>query len=135
MSQPLYPLHDSVKSLIASEYVEFYNRHAINAPQVHLQPVAASRKNGLPIGRGPMQAVGSTHDYAIQRQESEGPPVTVRVFVPDGAAPARGWPATVYFHGGGWVIGDIDTENVVCSHICSRVGCVVVSVDYRYVAC
>jgi acetyl esterase len=37
----------------------------------------------------------------------------------------------VYFHGGGWVICDLDTHEVVCSAIAHRAGAVVVSVDYR----
>lgn len=133
MSQPPYPLHDSVASRLAPEYVDFYNKHTINQQQVHLQSVEESRKNGLPLGRGPMQKVGSTQDYAVQRQESEGPPVMVRVFTPEGKAPENGWPLAIWYHGGGWVLGDIDTENVVCTHICSRASCVVVTVHYRSV--
>ena len=37
----------------------------------------------------------------------------------------------MYFHGGGWVIGDLDTHDVVCHAIARRAGAVVVSVDYR----
>jgi acetyl esterase len=37
----------------------------------------------------------------------------------------------VYFHGGGWVIGDRDTHDVLCRQLCVASGCAVVSVDYR----
>ncbi|MEN8159131.1 MAG: alpha/beta hydrolase, partial [Myxococcota bacterium] len=40
-------------------------------------------------------------------------------------------PALVYFHGGGWVIGSIDTHDGSCRDLANRIGCVVVSVDYR----
>ncbi len=40
-------------------------------------------------------------------------------------------PALVYFHGGGWVIGDLDTHDGVCRLIASTAGCAVISVDYR----
>jgi acetyl esterase len=40
-------------------------------------------------------------------------------------------PALVYFHGGGWTIGDIDTHDVVCRNLAIGARCVVVSVDYR----
>jgi hypothetical protein len=44
--QPPYPLHDSVKGSLDPEYVKFYNEYLLNAPQVHYQPVAASRVGG-----------------------------------------------------------------------------------------
>jgi acetyl esterase len=37
----------------------------------------------------------------------------------------------VYFHGGGWVVCDLDTHDVVCTAIARRAGAVVVAVDYR----
>lgn len=135
MPQPPYPLHEPLVPLLDPEYVAFYNEHTINKQQVHLQSVGESRISGLPIGAGPMQDVGSIKDYAIDRQESEGPPVMARVFLPEGDTPKGGWPVAIYYHGGGWVLGGIGTENVVCSHMCSRARCAVVTVDYRFVSC
>jgi acetyl esterase len=40
-------------------------------------------------------------------------------------------PALVYFHGGGWVIGDLDTHDGICRLIANASGCAVISVDYR----
>ncbi|KAJ5440189.1 AB hydrolase superfamily protein [Penicillium daleae] len=132
VNQPPYPLHDSVKHLLDPEYVDFYNQHVINNQQVHLQPVAASRTSGVLIpGAGPMLEVGKTQDLTVQRQATEGPAVQVRAFTPKGEVPAGGWPVILYIHGGGWVLGNIDTENVVCSNLCVRGNCVVVTVDYR----
>jgi acetyl esterase len=39
-------------------------------------------------------------------------------------------PALVYFHGGGWTIGDLDTHDVLCRQLCAAAGVVVVAVDY-----
>jgi acetyl esterase len=40
-------------------------------------------------------------------------------------------PALVYFHGGGWVIGNLDTHDTLCRDLANAAQCVVVSVDYR----
>jgi len=40
-------------------------------------------------------------------------------------------PVLVFYHGGGWVIGDLDTHDVVCRTLANNSGCAVVSVDYR----
>lgn len=58
---------------------------------------------------------------------------------PDGEIPVRiyrprddtGLPVTVFFHGGGWVIGDLDSHDHLCRVLASKVDCVVVAVDYR----
>jgi acetyl esterase len=59
--------------------------------------------------------------------------IPVRIYWPAiGDAARRGpVPAVVYFHGGGWVICDLDTHDQTCRAITNGVGCVVVSVDYR----
>lgn len=40
-------------------------------------------------------------------------------------------PVLVYYHGGGWVIGDLDTHDTLCRQLAIESGCAVVSVDYR----
>ncbi|CAG9975116.1 unnamed protein product [Clonostachys byssicola] len=130
--QPPYPLHDSVKDLLDPEYVEFYNEYLLNAPQVHYQPVSASRVGGLliPGGTDPVP-VGATTDVQLPRRESAGPPVPVRVFIPPGTPPSSGWPVFLWYHGGGWVIGNIDSENSLCTNLCVSAKCVVITTDYR----
>ena len=55
--------------------------------------------------------------------------IPLRLYRPAGvASPA---PTLVYFHGGGWVIGDLDTHDVLCRQLADEAGCVVVAVDYR----
>ncbi|KAH8653796.1 lipase [Xylariales sp. PMI_506] len=130
--EPPYPLHESVKDLIDPEYAAFYNEYLLNAPQVHYQPVAASRVGGrlIPGGTDPIP-VGKTTDVKITRTESEGPDVPVRIFVPPGKPPAAGWPVFLWYHGGGWVLGNIDTENTLCTKLCIAANTVVITTDYR----
>jgi acetyl esterase len=40
-------------------------------------------------------------------------------------------PAVVYFHGGGWVLGDVDGYSPTCSHLANHSGYVILSVNYR----
>lgn len=54
--------------------------------------------------------------------------IPVRIYTPEGTAP---FPALVLFHGGGWVIGDLEVVDVPCRALANQAGCVVVSVDYR----
>jgi len=62
---------------------------------------------------------------SIPGPESE---LAVRVYRPEGDAPM---PALVYFHGGGWVIGSLDTHDSTCRALAKAAGVLVVSVDYR----
>ena len=100
---------------------------ALGAPGMHELPPAdvramyeSLRVPGLGDQRVP------TTDTAIDGPHGEIP---VRVYTPPtGEAP---WPVIVFFHGGGWVIGSIETHDGVCRDLAARVEAVVVSVDYR----
>ena len=54
--------------------------------------------------------------------------IPVRVYWPN---TDDGLPVLVWLHGGGWVLGSIDTHDNLCRLLCSEVGAIVVSVDYR----
>lgn len=58
-------------------------------------------------------------------------PVVLRAYRPAGAANAEKLPALVYFHGGGWTIGDLDTHDALCRQLANGARCAVLSVDYR----
>src|SRR5437867_2636922 len=57
--------------------------------------------------------------------------VPLRVYRPAGVAATTLLPGHVYFHGGGWVIGDLDTHDVLCRQLTAEAGITVASVDYR----
>ena len=57
--------------------------------------------------------------------------VPMRLYRPAGGAADAMLPGLVYFHGGGWVIGDLDTHDTLCRELANFSGCAVVAVDYR----
>jgi acetyl esterase len=71
------------------------------------------------------EAVAGVTDHLV-----DGPlgPVPVRVYRPAGPDDQ---PVVTYLHGGGWVVGDLDTHDPVCRRLANQVGAIVVSVDYR----
>lgn len=70
---------------------------------------------------------------AVRDLEARGPagPIPLRSYRPLGAPADAMLPVLVYYHGGGWVIGDLDTHDVLCRQLCNLSGCAVIAVDYR----
>ncbi len=71
-------------------------------------------------------AMAAVQDLSIP---TPGGALPVRLFRP--TAQTTPQPALVYFHGGGWTIGDLDTHDVLCRQLAQASGAVVISVDYR----
>jgi acetyl esterase len=57
--------------------------------------------------------------------------VPIRAYRPAAPAKTEVLPALVYFHGGGWTIGDLDTHDVLCRELANDARCAVFSVEYR----
>ena len=93
-------------------------------PNAHLLPVEEARANfegdlsGLDV-----QDVAETRDLTVAG-------VPARLYRP-AEAPATGAPVVVYFHGGGWLLGSIDSHDAVTRALANASGAVVVSVGYR----
>ncbi|OTG86730.1 lipase [Acinetobacter sp. ANC 4558] len=69
------------------------------------------------------------HDFTI---EDAKPAVNVRLYTPKNQQPPQnGWPCVLYFHGGGWVVGGLDSHEFMLSYICQDLNIAVMSVDYR----
>jgi acetyl esterase len=75
--------------------------------------------------KGPGEPVAGVENRTIAGPGGEIP---VRVYQPEGDGP---FPLLVWFHGGGWVLGDLDTADNVCRALTAKAGIVVLSVDYR----
>ncbi len=66
---------------------------------------------------------------SVENREIDGPlgPIAVRIYHPQGEALGT----CVFFHGGGWVIGDLDQTDATCRRLTGQSQCTIVSVDYR----
>lgn len=100
-------------------------------PSVHLLPVDRGRRcfaeESAPMGAVP--EVDRVEDVVLPG----GP--RVRLYRPDDRpgdrADTDGLPVVVFLHGGGWVLGDLDTHDLMCRTLVVESGCALVAVDYR----
>jgi len=101
---------------------------ALNLPPLESMPASQARAfmNEVNLARPPGPEVGEivegvlpgaagTLGYRLYRPASQGP-----------------HPVVVYFHGGGWVLGDLTSDDPLCRDLCARSDTLVVSVDYRH---
>ena len=97
--------------------------HTLTAPAAraaYLQRRALSQPEG--------EAVAHTHDHVVVHSSVS---MTVREYRPFGSTADAALPALLFFHGGGWTVGDMDTHDTVCRSLCNASGSAVFSVDYR----
>ena len=113
------PLDPQVKALLDQ-------MAAANQPAFHSQSPADARTamGSLVNVFGPGPEVHKVEDRKIPGPAGDIP---VRIYSPSGKANG----ILVYFHGGGWVVGDITSHDYVCRTLTNAAGCTVVSVDYR----
>jgi acetyl esterase len=85
------------------------------------------RESRLALAPPPV-AVQETRDFSFPGPAGA---ISARYYRPLGTKPAETLPAVVYFHGGGWTCGDLDTHDSVCRGIAAHSHCAVVAIDYR----
>lgn len=100
---------------------------SLGAPPLEALPVEQGRAVFRQVfgGSGEPPAVASVSDREIP---GPGGPIVLRIYAPTAAGPL---PVLVYFHGGGWVLGDLDSHDPFCRALTNAAGCAVVSVHYR----
>jgi cation diffusion facilitator CzcD-associated flavoprotein CzcO/acetyl esterase/lipase len=100
----------------------------LGLPPMETLPVADARALMAAIAatRPPSPEVGEVTDGVIPGPDSDLP---YRLYRPPSEGPH---PIVVYFHGGGWVLGDLDSDDPLCRDLCARSGAIVVSVNYRH---
>jgi acetyl esterase len=66
----------------------------------------------------------------VEQREIRGTthPIPLRIYTPESEGAL---PVLTFFHGGGWVLGDLDTHDSMARALANRSGCIVVAVDYR----
>ncbi|WP_165221275.1 alpha/beta hydrolase [Aquisphaera insulae] len=77
---------------------------------------------------GPLPPIGRVEDREI---DGPGGAIRVRILRPKALDEAGASPALVYFHGGGWVLGNLSSHEHICRAIAGQADLVVIAVDYR----
>ncbi|GAA1375426.1 alpha/beta hydrolase [Catellatospora chokoriensis] len=115
------PLHPQVQAMRA-------RREASDTPQLYTLSVDEARAADL----ASIQASGGDPEPVAEvvDREIDGPdgPLPIRIYRP---VPGDELPVLVYFFGGGWTLGTIDTSDAVCRSLANAVGCLVVAAGYR----
>jgi cation diffusion facilitator CzcD-associated flavoprotein CzcO/acetyl esterase/lipase len=103
---------------------------AMDLPPLETLPVGDARALMAASAaiRPPSPEVGEVTDGVMPGPDGDLP---YRLYRP-AAPPDSPRPIVVYFHGGGWVLGDLDSDDPLCRDLCARSGAVVVSVNYRH---
>lgn len=121
------PIHPDVRPLLDPEYVNFhdeYFQYIIPDDRKVWDGSARIGSTSLPRMESTPVSVGNIRDIDLGNYN-------VRVFTPDSVKPQAGWPVFIWFHGGGWAVGDISSGNDLCCLVCQVAQCVVVTVGYR----
>jgi acetyl esterase len=101
---------------------------AAGDPPLERQSVAEARRlhaAGAAALHGPPPPLAAVADRAIPGPAGD---LRVRVYTPPGEPP---FPIVVWLHGGGWVVGTLDSYDPICRALAAAVPAVVVAVDYR----
>ncbi len=118
------PLHPQAQALVdAMARMNLVPPDKLSVEQAREQ----FRRSRLPFV-APAQEVGAANDGTIP---GPGGGLRIRTYRPLGSRADELLPGLVYFHGGGWVFGDLDSHDPLCRELCNLARCAVISVDYR----
>src|SRR5437660_7892446 len=116
------PLQPHVQAYLEQE-------KALNQPPISAQTPEQVRQAIRQAMEQEMAQSGGPEPVAhVENRTIPGPggEIPIRIYTPQGNGP---FPLLVYFHGGGWVVCDLDTHDGLCRSLANRAGCVVVAVD------
>lgn len=115
-----YPLSPLLRVILKAQARNKVGMGDLEPEQLRLE----MRSRLLPLRAG--YEVGQVHNLSI---DLEGRSLKARHYIPSGKEPPQG--LTVYFHGGGYIFGDLDTHDDVCRLLCREANTQIISVDYR----
>ncbi|MCW5729173.1 MAG: alpha/beta hydrolase [Alphaproteobacteria bacterium] len=104
---------------------------AAGRPTIDSLPVAAARlqfETTAPILDAEPIAMGAIEDRVIPGPAGA---IGMRIYTPPGQGRGAVLPGLIFYHGGGWVIGSLESYDRVCRQLAARAGCRVLSIDYR----
>jgi acetyl esterase len=97
-------------------------------PKLHTLSAPDARRVTAALFSVPPDRIPKAHKVEDRKIPGPAGSIPIRVYTPEGSGP---FPILVYLHGGGWVIGDLESHDAPCRLLTSKVGCVTVAVDYR----
>ncbi len=108
----------------AEKYLQAFNQ----MPPIHMMDPKAVRDmlSNAPRPAVKLDLVSKVENLMIPVSQDEE--IKCRVYIPEGQGP---FPIFIYYHGGGWVLGDIEVMDASCRIIANRTASIVVSVNYR----
>ena len=113
---PLHPIAQAVVNQLAAK------------PPLHALPIPIARQAMIDLAKS--QPPGPEIADIVDRHiAGSGGDIPIRIYTPAGSGP---FPILMYFHGGGWIIGNLDTDDALCRELTHAVNCIVISVNYRH---
>src|SRR5260221_5558274 len=101
---------------------------ALNGPKLHTLSAPDARRVSGTMFRLPPERLAQVAKIENRKIPGPGGDIPIRVYTPEGVGP---FPVLVFFHGGGWVICDLDFHDAPCRELTNKAGCITVSIDYR----
>lgn len=109
----------------AMKRIKRFALRLLSKPYIDMKKHYRKARRVLSILNPPLEPIYKKLDHKIMVEDREIP---VRVFIPKDNSHSK---VLVFFHGGGWVLGDIDSYTNACALMANKTGHTVISVDYR----
>ncbi len=114
---PLDPQAKAFLDQVAASGAPSFDQMTVQQAREAIRGLFATKDSPLPLK--------NVEDRVVN---AGGVKLPVRIYTPDDKGPL---PILVFFHGGGWVVGDLESHDATCRALAKGAGCIVIAVDYR----